>query len=105
MSPRTGDAGSVPDRRPQGFLLSPHCSRAVFANNAGWCCRHSLGRLPAMRPRRRRLPWREDSRGGHPLARTPELDADSFDLIERDGSPAVIIQCVGAGRNGVMRDE
>jgi hypothetical protein len=35
MSPRPGDARSVPDRRPQGFLLSPHCSRGVFANNAG----------------------------------------------------------------------
>jgi len=31
----TGDARSASDHRPQGFLLSPHCSRAVFANNAG----------------------------------------------------------------------
>ena len=31
----TGDARSVPDRRPQGVLFSPHCSRAAFAKNAG----------------------------------------------------------------------
>ena len=35
VSRRAGDADFVPNRWPQGLLLSPHCSRAVFANNAG----------------------------------------------------------------------
>jgi len=32
----TGNARSVPARRPQGVLFSSHCSRAPFAKNAGY---------------------------------------------------------------------
>ena len=35
VSRRTGDVLSVPGRRPQGLLVSPHCSRVAFAKNAG----------------------------------------------------------------------